>query len=177
LGLATVYGIVKQHLGWIEVTSQLNQGTTFRVMLPASRNAKPVLGGSRSSDPKRDSILLVEDEPAVLELMGRLLADQGHRVLQASSGIEAMQIWSEHPVDIKLLLTDVRMPSGMSGYEVAENLLALNPSLRVIFVSGYATESLRQEQLIGRGTLFLSKPCPPGVLRDAVDGLLASSNN
>jgi two-component system cell cycle sensor histidine kinase/response regulator CckA len=177
LGLATVYGIVKQHNGWIEVASDVGVGTTFKVFIPTDRSAKlPSLIRDRKGSGGND-ILLLEDEPAVLDLMGRLLVDQGHRVLRASSGIEAMQIWTEHMDDIRLLLTDIRLPHGMSGYDVAENLLALNPALKIIFVSGYPSESPQLEQILRQGGLFLAKPCPPVTLNEAVQKMLANSRN
>ena len=168
LGLATVYGIVKQHQGWLEVESEVGVGTTFKVFLPADPTAVLSPTNQVTASNGRESILLVEDEPAVLELLGRLLIDQGYRVHQASSGMEAIQIWSDHPSEIKLLLTDVCMPHSMSGFEVADNLLALNPDLKVIFFSGYTSESNIQEHLARTGATFLSKPCPPALLRDAV---------
>lgn len=174
LGLATVYGIVKQHNGWIEVVSEKGVGTTFKLFLPAQDVAR---SEPRRREGEKPSILLLEDEPEVLELMGRFLADQGHRVLQASNGIEAIQVWSEHPSEIKLLLTDVRMPVGMSGYDVAENLQALNPSLKVIFVSGFPGEGSEQDRAMKRGAMFLSKPCAPDVLGKAISTVMPASNN
>ena len=176
LGLATVYGIVKQHKGWVEVTSEVGAGTTFKVFLPADRTAKLPPITVPDLEPS-GSILLLEDEPAVLDLMGQLLTDQGFRVLRASSGLEAMQIWSEHTTDIKLLLTDIRMPHGMSGYDVAENLLALNPDLKIIFTSGYACESPRHDQILRQGALFLAKPCLPSTLNEAVEKMVAAAQN
>jgi CheY-like chemotaxis protein len=96
--------------------------------------------------------------------------------LQASNGIEAMQVWSEHPSEIKLLLTDVRMPVGMSGYDVAENLQALNPALKVIFVSGYPGEGSEQERASKRGAMFLAKPCAPDVLGKAISTMVSAQN-
>jgi two-component system cell cycle sensor histidine kinase/response regulator CckA len=175
LGLATVYGIAKQHGGWIEVSSQINVGTTFKIFIPAETRDFPTPTLRRRVQDQK-SILVLEDEPAVLELTSRFLADQGLRVLQATSGIEAMQVWSENPGDIQLLLTDVRIPLGMSGYDVAENLLALNPALKIIFVSGYPGENSSQEKALRRGSLFLSKPCAPEVLGAAVENALQSVN-
>jgi CheY-like chemotaxis protein len=174
LGLATVYGIVKQHNGWIEVVSEKGAGATFKIFIPAQDLAR---SEPRKREGEKPSILVLEDEPAVLELMGRFLADQGHRVLQASNGIEAMQVWSEHPSEIKLLLTDVRMPVGMSGFDVAENLQALNPRLKVIFVSGFPGESSELDRALERGAMFLAKPCEPDVLGKAIKTLMPASNN
>jgi nitrogen-specific signal transduction histidine kinase/CheY-like chemotaxis protein len=173
LGLATVYGIVKQHNGWLEVVSEKGVGTTFKIFIPANDCAR---SEPRKREGEKPSILVLEDEPAVLELMGRFLTDQGHRVLQASNGIEAMQVWSEHPSEIKLLLTDVRMPVGMSGYDVAENLQALNPALKVIFVSGYPGEGSEQERASKRGAMFLAKPCAPDVLGKAISTMVSAQN-
>jgi CheY-like chemotaxis protein len=174
LGLATVYGIVKQHNGWIEVVSEKGVGTTFKIFIPSNDCAR---SEPRQRAGEKPSILLLEDEPAVLELMGRFLADQGHRVLQASNGIEAMQVWSEHPSEIKLLLTDVRMPVGMSGFDVAENLQALNPGLKVIFVSGFPGEGSEQEKAVKRGAMFLAKPCEPDALGKAISTMMPAANN
>ena len=143
LGLATVYGIVKQHQGWIEVESQLGKGTTFKVFLPRSAEAaeageeqpaeKAVRGGT-------ETILVVEDEAPVRELVCNLLAGHGYQILQAESGVKALQVWRESKDRIDLLLTDLVMPDQMNGRELAEKLWAERPRLKVIFTSGYSAD-------------------------------------
>jgi PAS domain S-box-containing protein len=178
LGLATVYGIVKQHQGWIEVQSQVSSGTVFRVYLPVSAKAvapaadggtKPeaVLGGS-------ETILLVEDEPAVLGMAKGILERQGYKVLSASSGDEALLIWQENASDIPLLLTDMVMPGSLNGRELAEKLLSGKPDLKVIYTSGYSVELLGNKMTTSRNFVFLQKPYHPDALsqivRNCLDG-------
>src|SRR5262249_41836044 len=123
LGLATVYGIVKQHAGWIEVESRLRQGTTFHVYLPASDETRPVKNETAIIDalPRgTETILVVEDEHPVRELVKSILMSAGYRVLEAPTGKEAMKVWQRHHDAIDLLLTDVVMPDGMTGRDLAE---------------------------------------------------------
>src|SRR5262249_46837894 len=121
LGLATVYGIVKQHQGWVEVESELGKGTTFSVFLPCCAETaevtdkrfmeRAVRGGS-------ETILVVEDEAAVRELVCNLLAAHGYKILQAESGVRALEVWKESKERIDLLLTDLVMPDRMNGREL-----------------------------------------------------------
>jgi PAS domain S-box-containing protein len=171
LGLATVYGIVKQHQGWLEVTSELQVGTTFKVFLPASNKAidapdeKPmarprVRGGS-------ETILLVEDEPVLRELARVILQDYDYQVLEASNGIEALQVWDEHNGKIDLLLTDMVMPEGMNGRELAEELKARRPDLKIIYTSGYSADVMGYDSGLC-DTMFLQKPYAPPLLAQTV---------
>src|SRR6478609_6504022 len=127
LGLATVYGIVKQHSGWVEVTSQLNRGTTFKVYFPASTEtvkssaediapSTPVKGG-------QETILVVEDEPVLREMTQLILEECGYRVLLANNGKEALETWDRHQHSIDLLFTDMVMPAGVSGTDLANRLI------------------------------------------------------
>jgi two-component system, cell cycle sensor histidine kinase and response regulator CckA len=174
LGLATVYGIVKQHQGWVEVMSELNIGTTFKVYLPTTSKAVEV-----SDKPQRPSvrggnetILLVEDEPVLRELARVILSDYDYRVLEACSGVEALKVWDEHGGNIDLLLTDMVMPEGVSGRELAETLRAKKPSLKIIFTSGYSSDVMGPDVSLG-DIKFLQKPYPPRQLaqtvRDSLD--------
>ncbi len=167
LGLATVYGIVKQHQGWIEVLSQANMGTTFRIFLPSLDRApivetptpktEDVSGGS-------EKILIVEDEPDLRTLVREILLHYGYEVLEAGSGPEALPIWQKHSADIDLLLTDLVMPGNMTGRELAEKLRSQRPDLKVIYTSGYSVETLGKDFAIKRGVNFLPKPYQPMTL-------------
>jgi two-component system, cell cycle sensor histidine kinase and response regulator CckA len=160
LGLATVYGIVKQNDGCITVVSEPGKGTTFSIYLPV-----PVHGvvQHRVDDKEPpppgngESILLVEDDPGILRLGRSMLEKLGYRTLTASSGEEAMRIAAEHTGRIDLLLTDVIMP-GMNGKELASWLTALHPGLRVLYMSGYTADVIAQHGVLDEGIDFLQKP-------------------
>lgn len=171
LGLATVYGIVKQHEGWIEVASEVGQGTTFKIYFPTVAKEKqaeshdepdtvpePVRGG-------KETILVVEDEPVLRELVCEVLQDYQYRVVSAGTGIEALRIWDEYNGQIDLVLTDMVMPEGMTGRELAAQLKLRKPHLKVIYSSGYSPEAMGRD--FGHGdTVFLSKPyLPPQLAR------------
>jgi signal transduction histidine kinase len=164
LGLATVYGIAKQHEGWIEVTSEVGRGTTFNVFLPhATQPAGTHVETSfvRTPRPGNERILLVEDEAALRGLASRLLEKQGYQITEAASGPEAIKLWNQENGAFDLLLTDMVMPEGMSGRELAERLLAEKPELKVIFSSGYSTDLVGNNMLLEEGVNFLPKPYPP----------------
>ena len=163
LGLSTVYGIVKQHGGWIEVSSKLNIGTKFNIFLPraaagtaaeTSSSKSKVVGGT-------ETILLVEDELPVRTLARVILQRHGYHVLEAASGADALSVWGQHADKIDLLLTDIIMPQGVSGRELAQNLRAERPGLKVVFVSGYSPDSMELGAELNEVTLFLQKPYLP----------------
>lgn len=172
LGLATVYGIVKQHNGWIEVASQPGQGTTFKLFLAAAAKSEkppierpafaPVLGG-------KEKILMVEDEPGLQTLVQGILERYGYSVVRASNGVEALQAWEDHRGQFDLVLTDMVMPGGISGRELAEKLKAHVPHLKVIYTSGYSAD-LMSEGIGGlhEGINFLQKPYRPQTLAQTV---------
>ena len=178
LGLATVYGIVKQHRGWIEVSSQVGSGTTFRIYFPATAAVEgsparsttfleQVRGG-------HETILVVEDEPVLRELVCDVLEKYNYRVIQAGSGHEALRVWDEFEGEIDLLLTDMVMPEGLTGRELALQLRKRKPDLKVIYSSGYSPDALAREPGQGGETVFLPKPYVPPQLarlvRQCLDG-------
>ena len=125
LGLATVYGIIKQHQGWVEVESTVGQGSTFRVYIPFVSEAKGEAEKSTTRMTVRggtETILLVEDEAPVRDLVARVLEKQGYQVFHAGAGAEAVEVWRSHKNEIHLLLTDLIMPGNMNGRELAETL-------------------------------------------------------
>jgi two-component system cell cycle sensor histidine kinase/response regulator CckA len=144
LGLATVHGIVTQHRGWVEVDSAVDQGSTFRVFLPvAPRPPSGPLPAAPPCSPRgTETLLLVEDEPDVRAAVARCLRRWGYEVLEAGTAREALALWSSHSRSIALLFTDLVLPGGMSGHELARHLLREQPGLRVVLSSGYSPDSL-----------------------------------
>jgi two-component system cell cycle sensor histidine kinase/response regulator CckA len=182
LGLATVYGIVNQHKGWINVDSTVGKGTTFDVYLPIADGASEqdkkattrvaVKGGS-------ETILVVEDESSVRELVGSILRRHGYKVLEAESGAKALAVWANHKEEVDLLLTDLVMPDRMNGRELAERLRTERPRLKVIFTSGYTADVVGKEFQEG-GLHYLQKPYHPQTLalavRDCLDAKTTGSS-
>ncbi len=177
LGLAMVYGIVKQSGGWIWVESSPGTGATFRMYLPATR--AQVRSDIREphqtpTTAAGETIMLVEDQPEVRRLAARVLRGRGYDVLEASGGEEALALAAAHRGRLHLLVTDVVMP-GMKGPEVAARLVAARPGLPVLYVSGYADEVLGpREDLLAQGMLLL-KPFSPETLSARVRELLDGS--
>ena len=160
LGLATVYGIVKQNNGFITVHSKPGHGTTFKIHLPRHETeAMPSDVASESSKAPKGSetVLLVEDEKALLKLTRKMLKQLGYTVLSADSPIKALQLTEEYPGIIHLLITDVVMPS-MSGRDLQLRLCALRPSIKCLFVSGYTTDVIAHQGILDEGVQFLQKP-------------------
>ncbi len=158
LGLAAVCGIVKQLQGWMEVQSQAGQGSTFKIFFPAlkpgeriEKTAPMVRGGS-------ETVLVVEDESPVLWTTRKILENYGYHVFEAASGVEALAIWHQRQKEIVLLLTDIVMPVGVSGQELAEQFLTQKPALKVIYTSGYSAEAAATNLELVPGINFLQKP-------------------
>jgi PAS domain S-box-containing protein len=171
LGLATVYGIVKQHGGWIQVCSEVDRGSTFNIYLPAGRGAKK--SGDSTTFRKRprggtETILLVEDEAAVREMARHVLERAGYVVLESPHGKDALELWQRRHAEIHLLLTDLIMPEGITGLELAQRLRAGSPNLKIICVSGYDGNSLPADMLADTRATFLQKPYAADELIQAV---------
>ena len=173
LGLASVYGIVAQSGGFIDVTSVPDEGTTMAVYLPrvASERADYDAIPFPARTTGGETILLVEDEDGVRAAARRILASQGYTVLEASDGVEARALAAGHGGVIDLLVTDVVMPR-KTGPEVAVELLAQRPALKVLYVSGHVDETIRPLGLAGANTAFVQKPFTHDSLTFAVRELL-----
>jgi two-component system, cell cycle sensor histidine kinase and response regulator CckA len=159
LGLSTVYGIVKQSGGYILVDSQLGKGTSFRIYLPRVEQPAEPTGQTKSKPAQTcasETILLVEDEESVRQLVRELLEAQGYKILEAEDGQQALSIADTHP-DIDMLITDVVMP-GMSGRELSARICASHPAAKLLYLSGYTEDAIVHEGVLDPGTAFLQKP-------------------
>jgi PAS domain S-box-containing protein len=170
LGLSTVFGIVRQHQGWLEVDSKVGEGTTFRAYFPASQHAAEkteivadtqLLGG-------RETVLVAEDEAPLRQMVVHILKIQGYTVLEAESGQQALAVWEQADRKIDLLLTDMVMPGGIMGRELAEKLAEKFPGLKVIYTSGYSPGMAGKDASVLEGRNFLPKPYSIGKLTQFV---------
>jgi len=177
LGLATVYGMVKQHQGWIEVESQPGQGACFHITLPlAGKPAEKALERPSLSKVQggKETILLVEDEIDLRDLVREILEGQGYQVLEAGTGVEALRQWEAQGKKVDLLLSDIVMPEGMSGRELAEKMQQSDPGLPVILTSGYSQDMIERDSALDERIRFFSKPFHPAQLAQAVRECLDS---
>ena len=170
IGLATVYGIVSQFDGWIEVASRVGQGTEFRILLPKSTGEVesiviPDIGDAYGNG---ERILLVEDERSVRDIITAILREHGYEVWVAEDGPKAIDLWNRHHGDFTVLVTDIIMPNGLKGNELAGQLKIEKPDLKVIFSSGYSSDFGTESSPLPPGCFFLAKPYKPEVLVRAV---------
>lgn len=180
MGLATVYGIVQQHQGWIEVESNPGNGASFAVFLPAKVTVACAVNGAEHL-PKlsngTETILLVEDEDLVRQLAEKVLHNFGYRVYNAGSGPEALTIWNAHRGEIDLLLTDMMLPGGMSGHDLAQDLQRQKEGLKVAYTTGYSAEAIDPDYNLQEGVNFLPKPYSPDGLGRLVRHCLDDSDH
>jgi signal transduction histidine kinase len=181
LGLATVFGIVKQSGGHIEVSSEIGHGTTFTIYLPVTAAPQPEPPARPSAALTQrhgtETILLVEDAAQIRALARVVLHEAGYTVLEAANGHEALRFCKQYRRPIHLLVTDVIMP-GMSGRQLRDHMVAIYPHLKVLFMSGYADDALTRHGVLTPGTILLPKPFVPAVLvgkvREVLDAPSAS---
>ncbi len=180
MGLATVYGVLKQHGGWIEVESAPRRGTTIRAFFPISADgvamdsAKPIRLPVECTPTEGITILVVEDEEMLRDFVQDALGTLGYRVLSASNGRAALEVWAEHRDDIDLLLTDIVMPESISGRELAHTLVMEKPDLKVIFTSGYSPELIGADFERENQHAYLAKPYLPDRLAQTIAAHLQS---
>jgi PAS domain S-box-containing protein len=175
LGLPTVYGIVQQHHGWIQVASEFGRGSAFKIFLPLagqtvarfapSAQTTLVPGGA-------ETILLAEDEPLLRQMARSILERYGYQVLEAGTGPEALAAWKSCTKHVDLLLTDMVMPGGMTGRELALCLREQEPSLKVLYTSGYSLDFVESDLLLTEGVNFVPKPYSGTSLGQAVRACL-----
>jgi two-component system, cell cycle sensor histidine kinase and response regulator CckA len=183
LGLSTVHAIVEQHQGWIEVNSQVAHGSTFKVFLPAL--AQEPAPASKTADPNHpgplsasgEAILVVEDEATVRDMARLALEQAGYRVLDAADGQQALSVWERTPLHIDLLLTDMVMPNGLSGSDLAKELQTRDPLLRTLYTTGYSSEVVREGLHLKHGINFLPKPYDSATLLKTVSLCLKHDGN
>ena len=170
LGLATVYGIIQQHNGWVEVNSAPGKGSEFRIYLPSipppPESAAPTVKSHAMHG--KETVLVVEDDPAVQKSLVICLRSRGYTVMEAANGKDAFQQWSQKLDGISLLIADMIMPGGMTGMELGEAFQKIKPALPVIILSGYSAEIAQAGMPCRSGWTYLSKPCEMGSLLAAV---------
>lgn len=175
LGLSIVYGIARQHGGWVDVSSRLGQGATFQVFLPilplaANEDALP-----EQPSPHRGAgelVLLAEDDAQVRRAVAMLLRNNGYRVAEAQDGQVALKVWRDLKDAVSVLVSDMAMPNGLSGPQLLAQLRAEHPWLPAVFCSGYSDEFVSDERMLGDRAVLLRKPFSAPELLAALDTVL-----
>jgi len=170
LGLSTVFGIVRQHHGWLDVESKPSQGTTFHIYFPTSKEPaeKTELVVDNKLRNGRETVLVAEDEEPLRQMVAHILRIQGYTVLEAESGRQAIEVWERAAKHVDLLLTDMVMPGGVMGSELAARLSQKQPGLKVIYTSGYSPGMAGKDTSLLAGPNFLPKPYSIGKLAQFV---------
>lgn len=179
LGLATVYGIVKQNDGFINVYSELGEGTTFRIYLPSHESLSGKKGGSKKNmitEGSGETILLVEDEAAIMRMGKTMLERLGYMVLSSDNPMDALKVAKEYPGEIHVLITDVVMPE-MNGRDLAESLQASKPALKILYMSGYTANVIAHHGTLDDGVHFLQKPFSQAQIASAIKGVLETDKD
>lgn len=176
LGLATVYGIIRQNGGWIDVWSEVGVGTSFKLFLPRIDACPPPERNGISVPTKGgvETILVVEDQQAVRSFIKAALKQYGYHVIEASGGEEAIAVVKQHSGPIHLLLADVVLP-GMNGKELSDKLRALRPKLKVLFTSGYTSDVIAHRGVLDYGVAYIPKPFNPDKLAAKVREVLTEA--
>ncbi|HZU45353.1 MAG TPA: response regulator, partial [Terriglobales bacterium] len=176
LGLSTVYGIVQQSGGHIFVYSESGRGTTFKIYFPRVQDMNGAISemcAGKSQAVGNETVLLVEDEESVRELVRETLKKNGYTVLEASSGEDALRVAREYGSTIHLMISDVVMP-GIGGRELAREIAGSHPQLKMLFVSGYTEDAIQHHGILDEGAVFLQKPFTLDALARKVRGMLDS---
>jgi CheY-like chemotaxis protein len=175
LGLSTVYGIVQQHQGFVTVDSAEGRGAMFKVCLPLpaqETNITAPAATSQAANGQNELVLLVEDDAGVRAAMSSILVQHNYRLLVADDGVQALELFAARGAEIDLLLSDVVLPRGLSGADLAQQLRLQNPRLQVILSSGYGAEKIERALAVLPGVLVLQKPFRVEVLLSALRSLL-----
>ncbi len=174
LGLAMIYGIVKQNSGFINVYSEPGKGTTFKIYLPrlvADEDTDKAVPDKKAAPGGNETVLIVEDEPAILNMTRMMLERKGYSVLSAATPADAIEIAGNHTNKIHLLMTDVVMP-GMNGRDLARQLTALYPDIKLLFMSGYTANVIAHQGVLDEGVAFIQKPFSMADLAEKLRGVL-----